>query len=104
MTNNRDMSNKPENPKAFPWHSNDYKPPFDMNMYNEGMTLRDYFAAKAMQMYLSHQGIKRISFSDRIKYLFGKRIKVDLDYNIYGCAQASYEMADEMLKVREQNH
>ena len=36
------MSNKPENPRAFPL------PVSDNNMGYEGMTLRDYFAAAAL--------------------------------------------------------
>ena len=46
--------------------------------YSEGMTLRDYFAAKAMQARLS----TTLEWYDRI-------------------AQESYEMADFMLKARE---
>lgn len=47
----------------------------------EGMTMRDYFAAKAMGAYLS--GHDRAEFS----------------YDEW--AKASYEMADAMLKARE---
>ena len=46
----------------------------------EGMTLRDYFAAKAMQSYLLDK--------DRDSFTFEQ------------WAQASYEMADAMLKAR----
>ena len=45
-----------------------------------GMTLRDYFAAKAMQSYLLDK--------DRDSFTFEQ------------WAQASYEMADAMLKAR----
>jgi hypothetical protein len=48
---------------------------------HEGMTLRDYFAAKAMQSYLN--GDDRDSFT----------------YDEW--AKASYQMADAMLKARE---
>lgn len=48
----------------------------------EGMTLRDYFAAKAMQSYLLDK--------DRDIFTFEQ------------WAQASYEMADAMLKARGQ--
>ena len=48
----------------------------------EGMTLRDYFAAKAMQSYLLDK--------DRDSFTFEQ------------WAQASYEMADAMLKARGQ--
>lgn len=47
----------------------------------DGMTLRDYFAAKAMQSYLLDK--------DRDSFTFEQ------------WAQASYEMADAMLKARE---
>ena len=46
-----------------------------------GMTLRDYFAAKAMQAHLTHDG------SD--------------DVNEIGVAKWAYEMADAMLKARQ---
>jgi hypothetical protein len=46
-----------------------------------GMTLRDYFAAKAMQIY----GNPTMAFDQ------------------YEIAKAAYELADKMLKVREEN-
>ena len=49
--------------------------------YSNGMTLRDYFAAKAMQAHLTHDG------SD--------------DVNEIGVAKWAYEMADAMLKARQ---
>ena len=42
--------NKTENPQAFPWANDADK---QYNWINKGMTLRDYFAAKAMQGYCS---------------------------------------------------
>ena len=66
------------NPLAFPVHAK-YE---DETVLNEGMTLRDYFAAKAMQGMLSactgwsEAGIERL-------------------------AKCSYMTADEMLKERE---
>ena len=47
------------------------------NGYNEGMTLRDYFAAKAMQALIDNDGL----FSD--------------------IPTQAYELADAMLKARE---
>lgn len=47
-----------------------------------GMTLRDYFAAKALQAHLTHDG------SDGANEL--------------GVAKWAYEMADAMLKARDQ--
>jgi len=48
-----------------------------------GMTLRDYFAAKAMQSMLAHPNSKEIASPQ-----------------VY--AGAAYQMADAMLKAREQ--
>jgi hypothetical protein len=49
----------------------------------QGMTLRDYFAAKAMQGYLgSPEWLREVSPQ--------------------GTAEAAYRVADEMLKAREQ--
>lgn len=63
--------NKPSNPSAFP------------NGYLKGMTLRDYFAAKAMQSYM-------INCAGHIASSF------------YGdLARYSYEIADAMLKQRK---
>jgi hypothetical protein len=51
------------------------------NIKWEGMTLRDYFAAKAMQVYMD--GVKWNADS------------------YAGAARASYNVADAMLKARE---
>ena len=63
---------------AFPQHNNiqDY-------VNASGMTLRDYFAAKALQGYTSH-------------WFFG------FFWAFYGAARAAYQEADDMLKAREQ--
>jgi hypothetical protein len=63
-----------KNPLAFPTHP-------DGGLINDGMTLRDYFAAKAMQgMYANGS--------------FPTGIMLDT-------AKEAYEMADAMLKARE---
>ena len=41
------MSEQPDNPRAFPL------PVSDNNLGYEGMSLRDYFAARAMQSYIT---------------------------------------------------
>lgn len=67
---------------AFPasWHP-------DMQFVaQEGMTLRDYFAARAMQGF----------FSSGTKANMGTRYKEDMEY----MAVAFYSMADAMIKVR----
>ena len=61
--------NKPTNPHAFPNpHRTDLT----------GMTLRDYFAAKAMQFLLGYE-----------------------ESNLENDAEVAYKMADAMLKARE---
>ena len=64
------------NPQAFPLH------PQQWVKENKGMTLRDYFAAKAMQGYCSNQ-----------QHTSSCTVGLTAD-----CA---YEMADAMLKARE---
>ena len=56
------------------------------NVTNEkGMDLRDYFAAKAMQVFLAE-----------------KKSDGELLWNMSDAAEISYEMADYMMKAREQ--
>ena len=50
--------------------------------YSNGMTLRDYFAAKAMQGMLAYAYFHPLAMED-------------------GCARDAYAMADAMLKARE---
>ena len=69
------MSNTNTGGPAFPG----LHPSSECRYKEEGMTLRDYFAAKAMQGYVG-QG-KSYDFAD--------------------IAQASYRLADAMLKARE---
>lgn len=73
--------NKPENPSAFPTTKNEYiNNSYDLPTIGlfGGMTLRDYFAAKAMQSY-----INQANWSDD------------------QCSRFSYRIADSMLKQRE---
>jgi hypothetical protein len=65
------------NPPAFP-------PMHDPNTHEFGMTLRDYFAAKAMQAFMSGW--------------IGRDIYPETDMVI---AEHAYSMADAMLKARE---
>jgi hypothetical protein len=62
--------------KAFPTPS---------NQIEQGMDLRDYFAAKAMQGMLAHTGV-----------VYGKTASVD---DFAGAIRA-YAIADAMMKVR----
>lgn len=67
------------NPPAFPLTSNWHN---ELKHYN-GMGLRDYFAAKAMQALLSDTDWR-------------------IDMDIEDTAKAAYMTADAMLKAREQ--
>jgi hypothetical protein len=74
------------NQPAFPTKINTEHFSHPSTIYNTGMTLRDYFAAKALQAILS---------SDKYVGLIG--------VNIYECRTAAdaYKMADAMLKARQ---
>jgi hypothetical protein len=73
------MMNAPAFPVAFKWGE-------ELSQYN-GMTLRDYFAAKAMQ--------GQLSIFENVTALSREQIKLE-DVCI-----ASYEVADAMMKARE---
>ncbi len=68
------------NEPAFPTTNHNYG---DGMYASEGMTLRDYFAAKAMQAYISD-----LDFQHNM---------TKKDY-----AKAAYEVADAMLKARQE--
>jgi hypothetical protein len=70
------------NPPAFP-------PMHDPNTHEFGMTLRDYFAAKAMQVILQSQ------------YEDGIYVGDDDNDSEQMCARSAYIMADAMLMARE---
>ena len=75
------ITNAPAFPVSFKWGK-------ELRQYN-GMTLRDYFAAKAMQVILQSQYEDGIYVGD-----------ADNDSE-HMCARSAYIMADAMLKVRE---
>jgi len=67
---------KPHNPSAFPF-SDEYE--------TDGMTLRDYFAAKALaSAFLEHKAFGGSTYSEQCKEL----------------AESCYIMAEAMLKAR----
>jgi hypothetical protein len=68
------------NPPAFPLHNHGAQ---TLGLHVTGMSLRDYFAAKAMQGYCSNQ-----------QHTSSCTVELTAD-----CA---YEMADAMMKAREQ--
>lgn len=75
---------KPKNPQAFPltWEQNG-----TTDNWENGMTLRDYFAAKAMAAF--------ISSSD------SETSCTDIVNGVEGISDMAYKVADEMLKTRE---
>ena len=61
---------------------------FQKNWAEPGMTLRDYFAAKAMQAMISTMSVETVDVSDEI------------DEDFFEVARGAYAQADAMLKVR----
>jgi hypothetical protein len=59
-----------------------------------GMTLRDYFAAKAMQIYLK-------AHHDRVIFEEGKYEEATHSWSDEDVAFEAYETADAMMKARE---
>jgi len=72
------------NESAFPWQIDNG----ETMRGHKGMTLRDYFAAKAMQSDISNATAK-------IEFEIGH-------WNLDVIATRAYEMADAMMKAREQ--
>jgi len=60
----------------------------------QGMTLRDYFAAKAMQIYLK-------AHHDRVLFEEGKYEEATHFWSDEDVATQAYETANAMLKARE---
>jgi len=73
---------KPNNPNAFPYYERNISG--DMHLTESGMTLRDYFASKAMS---------------EVPLKISQRFVSDSDYDEW--AKNCYKRADAMLKQRE---
>lgn len=78
------MSNTNTGGPAFPLHNHGVQ---TLGLHVAGMTLRDYFAAKAMQSTLADDA-------------YAKRTETSSEW-VAIVAKASYEIADAMLKARE---
>ena len=76
-----------KNAPAFP--TNQYANGISPSGFDTGMTLRDYFAAKAMQVILQSQ------------YEDGIYVGDDDNDSEQMCARSAYIMADAMLMARE---
>ena len=72
------MSDKPDNPPAFP-----VAVPHNWSMYQDGMTLRDYFAGQALVGIITHPYGSAGQWTD--------------------AAEQAYAAADAMLEAREQS-
>jgi hypothetical protein len=82
--------NKPENPPAFPAINN------ETAFYERGLSMRDYFAAKAMQQILPIYESKGGNWHQ------DRRLNWESDDgNPDAIAELSYQMADAMLKARQ---
>jgi hypothetical protein len=80
------------NPPAFPLHNHGAQ---TLGLHLTGMTLRDYFAAKALQGYVSARGWHPdFTYPADFNFDAGKRAADAV-------AVASYQYADAMLKARE---
>jgi len=75
------MTNAPAFPVSFKWGK-------ELRQYN-GMTLRDYFAAKALQVILQSQ------------YEDGMYVGDADNDSEHLCARSAYIMADAMMKARD---
>jgi hypothetical protein len=86
------MSDKLENPPAFPCDPSAYN--YATN--TTGMTLRDYFAAAALQGLLAKYGVDADAYGD-----FDNNRRDDAESCAIDAARNAYEYADSMLKARQ---
>jgi hypothetical protein len=81
------------NPPAFP--TNQYANGISPSGFDTGMTLRDYFAAKAMQGFLAAKAWHPdFNYPADFNFDAGKRAADAV-------SEAAYKYADQMLKARE---
>lgn len=81
------MTQKPDNPQAFPSVGRDG----NWQPHCDGMTLRDYFAAAALQGENAAQNDVNFGICTE-------------DSDFYNAAMRAYKFADAMLKAREATH
>lgn len=68
-------------------------------MSKDEMTLRDYFAAKALAAFIVHHG-----FFDEDQPMGATTSATDRDYDASFMAKIAYIYADEMMLAREQSY
>jgi hypothetical protein len=89
------METKPENPSAFPENRWQRVGEIEEGTSNPGMTLRDYFAAKALGgMFASHAIFIKIGEPEGMKPAAMRKMTNN------EIAEAAYQYADDMLKAR----
>jgi hypothetical protein len=81
-----------KNPPAFPLHNHGTQ---SLGLHFTGMTLRDYFAAQALQGYLACKGWHPEFYQDFPQEFASRGKTKDILPNV------CYQMADAMLKARE---
>lgn len=91
------MSDTPVNPQAFPLVVG--KPSDEHGMLNEGMSLRDYFAGKALQSGTPYNLAS--SYARQISADSMGRTELCHDKILELMAEHAYRFADAMLKARE---
>jgi hypothetical protein len=75
-----------------------------INVNNNTISKRDYFAAEAMKVFLSNQARhRRMTPLSRLKWWLGGKgrcsdWKADYDINISNLVDYSYQVADEMMR------
>lgn len=87
--------------------TNDGGPAFPIEPVSPGMSLRDYFAAKAMQAIIGHYGV--LSYTANIPegssaeeiHFSNLNDENALDMNHSGEAKVAYEIADAMIAARQ---
>jgi len=85
------MAKKPQNPSAFPQHGWSENPETIKRMETQGgMTLRDYFAAKAMHGFIAG------SYKDILRSVGSGNVESVI-------SEGAYVFADAMLKQRSKS-
>ena len=97
MTNEKKNDGGPAYPRTGHVHSQDCEPEQWIKC-NEGMSLRDYFATRAMQPIGSNRPASLLQW---FRWAFGYSYKASTPSTVTN-AKLAYAQADEMLKAREQ--
>ena len=99
------MSKEQENPSAFPYDEiNHNGEPGAIYRQHVGLTMRDYFAAKAMPVVLNKYWFRWRWPLCYLRMIFRSGVGRTVHHvNYRESAVESYRIADELLKARETN-